>query len=94
MNEYQIVLTGHAVADLKNFSEKDREKIHSDIHLLKKTPFSSGKRIKRLKGFKPPLFRLRSGDHRIIYQIEQNSVIILRAIDRKLLDRILKRLKI
>jgi len=94
MTEFQIILTEHAVSDLKNIAEGNRNQIHDDIHFLTTTPFSFGKRIKRLKGFKPPLYRLRAGNHRIIYQIEGNDVIILRVIDRKLLIRILKRLKL
>lgn len=94
MGDFQIPLTDHAVADLKPMPEKERGRAHNAIRLLKTTPFSYGKRIKRLKGFKPPLFRLRAGDYRIIYQIEDNMVTILRIIDRRLLTRMLKRLNL
>jgi mRNA-degrading endonuclease RelE of RelBE toxin-antitoxin system len=37
---------------------------------------------------------LRSGNFRILYHIQESSVTILRVIDRKLLDRAIKRLAI
>jgi mRNA interferase RelE/StbE len=93
MGSFQVQLTEHAVDDLKNISEKLRNQIHHDIEALESAPFPAGARIKRLRGFRPPIYRLRSGDFRILYQIRENMVTILRVIERKLLDRVLKRIK-
>jgi len=90
MDEFRILLTDHAIGDLGKLPGEIRNQIHSVIHSLTSSPFSSGKRIKRLKGFKPPLFRFRSGDYRVIFQIEEKTIIVFRVIDRKLLIRIVK----
>ena len=93
MNRFRITLTEHAVADLKDISEEPMEQIHQDIKTLEAGPFPSGTYIKRLRGFRPPVYRLRSGDFRVPYRIEADTVIILRVIDRKLLERAIKRLR-
>ena len=94
MDKFHVQLTEHAIEDLGNIPEKFREKIHQDVEILKSDPFPSGSRIKRLKNFRPPVYRLRSGDYRILYQIVGKLVTILRVIDRKLLTRALKRIKL
>ena len=92
MNKFQVVLTEHAIVDLKDISRELRDQIHRDLRNLESAPFSSGIYIKRLKGFRPPVYRLRSGNFRILYHIQESSVTILRVIDRKLLDRAIKKL--
>jgi mRNA-degrading endonuclease RelE of RelBE toxin-antitoxin system len=94
MNKFNVVLTEHAVADLKGITKDLRQKIHQDLMVLERNPFPSGNFIKRLKGFRPPVFRMPSGDYRIMYHIEGEVVTVLRLIDRKELDRVIKRLKI
>jgi mRNA interferase RelE/StbE len=94
MNRFQVNLTEHAIADLKDISKQLREQIHRDLKILESSPFPSGTYMKRLRGFKPPVYRLRSGNFRIVYRIQGNVVMILRVIDRKLLERVIKRLKI
>jgi len=93
MTKFQINLTEHATDDLKNISKEVRGKIHQDLRTLESAPFPSGTHVKRLRGFRPPVYRLRSGDFRVLYHIQGNTVTILRVIDRKLLERLLRRLK-
>jgi mRNA interferase RelE/StbE len=93
MNKFQVNLTEHATVDLKDTSKEFRDKIHQDLKTLESAPFPSGTYIKRLRGFRPPVYRLRSGNFRVLYHIQENNVTILRVIDRKLLERVLKRLK-
>jgi len=94
MNKFQVTLTEHAIVDLKDISRELRDQIHRDLRNLESAPFPFGTYIKRLKGFRPPVYRLRSGNFRILYHIQESSVTILRVIDRKLLDRAIKRLAI
>jgi len=82
MDRFYVQLTEHAVDDLEDIPEKFRDKIHQELEALESAPFPSGTRIKRLKSFRPPVYRLRSGDYRVLYQIEGNLVSILRVIDR------------
>jgi len=93
MNKFQVNLTEHATDDLKDISKEVRGKIHPDLRTLESAPFPSGTHVKRLRGFRPPVYRLRSGDFRVLYHIQGNTVTILRVIDRKLLERLLRRLK-
>ena len=93
MNKFQLNLTEHAADDLKDISKELRDRIHQDLKALKSAPFPSETHIKRLRGFRPPVYRLRSGGFRVLYHIQGNTVTILRAIDRKLLERVLKRLR-
>ncbi|GAB4418084.1 MAG: hypothetical protein OHK0032_14090 [Thermodesulfovibrionales bacterium] len=63
------------------------------LKILEVSPLPSGKAlIKKLKGFSPPLYRLRTGDFRVLYRITGNKVAVLRVIDRKELERELKRM--
>ena len=93
MNKFIVNLTEHAINDLIDIPKELRARIHQDIKTLESGPFPSGPHIKRLRGFRPPVYRLRSGDFRILYHLRQNTVMILRVIDRKLLERVLRRLK-
>ena len=93
MNRFQVNLTEHATNDLKDISKEFRDKIHQDLKVLESAPLPSRTHIKRLRGFRPPVYRLRSGGFRVLYHIQGNTVTILRVIDRKLLERVLKRVK-
>jgi len=94
MAKFHVALTEHAILELKDISRELRDQIHRDLRNLKSAPFPSGTYIKRLKGFRPPVYRLRSGNFRILYHIQESGVTILRVIDRKLLDRAIKKLAI
>jgi len=94
MNKFQVTLTEHAIVDLKDISKELRDQIHQDLRDLESGPFPSGSHIKRLRGFRPPVYRLRSGNFRILYHIQENKVMILPVVDRKLLERAIGKLKI
>ena len=93
MDNFQVVLTEHAITDLSDIPKELRDQFHPDLKALESSPHPSPPKIKRLKGFRPPLYRLRSGDYRVLYRIEGNMVSILRIIDRKLLERVIKRFR-
>lgn len=68
-------------------------KITGKLTMLETAPLPAGKnRIKKLKGFTPPLYRLRVGDFRVLYRIMEKDVILLTAVDRKEMDKELKKL--
>jgi len=94
MSRFQVVLTEHAITDLEEVSQEIREQIQRDLKTLQTSPLPSGTQIKRLKGFRPPIYRLRSGDFRVLYRIREGKVTVLRVIDRKLLERVIKRLNL
>lgn len=94
MDMFNVHITRAAVDDLDGIPEELRRQIISDIKFLSTSHFPSGSNIKKLKGFKPPLYRLRSGGYRVLYRIQSNNVMIMRVINRRDLERIIKRIKL
>ena len=94
MKKFDIQLTFSAAADLDCLPEDYRIRIIALIKNFSSDPFTPGANIKKLKGFRPPLYRVRSGDYRILYRIQEKTITIMRVIDRKDLDRIIKGLKL
>jgi mRNA-degrading endonuclease RelE of RelBE toxin-antitoxin system len=90
----KIQLTSSAVDDLDCIPGIAKRKIIASIQKISRDPFSPSPNIKKLKGFKPPIYRIRSGDFRVLYRVYDKTIIILRVIDRKDLERIIKRLKL
>jgi mRNA interferase RelE/StbE len=72
MNRYTVVLTKTAEKELHNLPKKVIGKIVTELKGLEENPRPHG--CKKLKGFKN-LWRIRVGDYRIIYAIE--DVILL-----------------
>jgi mRNA interferase RelE/StbE len=90
---FSVQLTASAEADLSQIPVEIRKDILSDVRRLSSAPFPPENQTKKLKGFKPPLYRLRTGDYRVIYRVGAGTVFIMRVINRKELERIIKRLK-
>jgi len=94
LKKFGIQLTYSCVEDLDCLPEDRQTKIVALIKKISFNPFASETSIKKLKGFKTPLYRIRSGDFRILYRLQEKTVIIMRVIDRKDLDRVIKGLKL
>jgi len=92
--KFEIQLAVSTVDDLDCIPEISKKKIIASIQRLSTNPFSPHPHIKKLKGFKPPIYRIRSGDFRALYRVQDKTIIILRVIDRKDLERIIKRLNL
>jgi mRNA interferase RelE/StbE len=80
---FTVFLTDRAKSDLRKLSEKIHRQIIEDIKSLQADPFPKGKHIKKLRGFKEELFRLRSGDYRVIFQRQSSSIYIVRVLAKK-----------
>lgn len=87
-----IQITRAAARDLDHLGAAAREQTVRDIQTLEDEPIGRPPRIKRVKGFAFPLYRLRSGDYRIIYRIDAELVTVMRVVDRKDPERALRRL--
>jgi len=94
LDKFDIQLTYSAVDDLGCIPELPKKKIIASIKKLSSNPFAPSPNIKKLKGFKPPIYRIRSGDFRVLYRVHDKTIIIMRAMDRKDLERILKKLNL
>lgn len=93
--KFKVVYSAAAQADLERLDPDDAIQVVTDAAAhLSESPLPIGKtRLKRLSGFTPPLYRLRSGDFRAYYRIHGTEVVILRVTDRKDAEKLLKRLR-
>jgi mRNA-degrading endonuclease RelE of RelBE toxin-antitoxin system len=87
-----VVLTDRAIADLDGLALKARLQIAQDVASLARDPLPPRSTVKKLKGYRPPLYRLRAGDYRVLYRVAQGTVTVIRVIARRDLDRSLETL--
>ena len=76
----KIVIRSSAKKDLKSISEPFKTKIEKKILELKKFPNLTN--IKKLTNFEPA-YRYRIGDYRVLFDIEDDNLIIGRVLHRK-----------
>jgi len=76
----KIRLRKSAIKDLKKITHKEKETIHKHIVELQNFPHISN--IKKLTKFEPA-YRLRVGNYRILFDIEDDIVIIGRILHRR-----------
>ncbi len=76
---YSIKWEERALKELENFEKSISMRIFKKVDGLKDNLNSSD--IKRLKG--SDKFRLRVGDYRVIFSVENNSIIVWKAGHRK-----------
>ncbi len=93
MSPFAVQLTRVAVRDLDRLPSSDRDQVGPALRALEKNPVGSPPRIKRLKGFSFLLYRLRSGEYRVLYRVDEALVTVMRVINRKDLERTLRRLR-
>lgn len=90
MAERPIELSPRALRDLQKLSGHDAGKILDNLEVLRDTPWPGPPKVKKLRGHER--YRLRTGDYRSIFEIREGKVVILRIVDRKELERILRTL--
>ena len=76
---YRIVLSPIAVEDLRILSAFERASVRDALerHLRHEPTRTSRSRIKRLRGFRKPQYRLRIGDLRVFYDVFDDRVEVL-----------------
>ena len=92
---FSVIFSLAAQREIEKLEIEDAIQLTKAIkNYLEQSPLPFGKsRIKRLTGFDPPLYRLRSGDFRAYYRIVSNDVVILAITHRKDSERYLRNLK-
>ncbi len=90
----KVVFSPAAVRDVEGIDDADAIPLVRDIlAYLETRPIPIGKaRIKKLSGYGPALYRLRSGEFRAYYRIRGGEVVILAVTRRKDSDKRLKRI--
>ena len=79
---YQVFLSEKAQRDLDGLSDRITNQILSDCARLADDPIPDGKRIKKLRGFKDVLYRLRAGDYRVVFQRSGIRIDIVRVLSK------------
>lgn len=98
MNPFEIELSTRARKDLNRLSNDDCRTVAGALQKLSLSPFPKKKFIKKIKGTKHPIYRMRvdarSGSYRVFYIIAASStVVVLRVVSKKEADRVIKMLK-
>jgi len=88
-----VVLSPAAARDLDALDVQRRSQVVRDLEAFAQAPQWEPPAVKRLKGYLPPLHRLRSGDFRVLFRLERSEMRVYRVIDRKNLERALKRIR-
>ena len=91
---FHIEFDDAAKRDLKKLQSEIIRTVLQEIQTrLTTEPYREFKtRIKKLSGFIPPLYRLRTGDYRTYYRIIEKRVVILAVLHKKDSDRWLRRM--
>jgi mRNA interferase RelE/StbE len=72
---YAIEITRPALRQMKKLDPRIRERLSRRIDQLAEEPLPPG--AVQLKATSPPLYRVREGDYRIVYRIEQERLTVL-----------------
>ena len=87
MAAYEIILKRSAIADMDGLRKYDATRIADAMerHLQHEPTRESKSRIKRLRGISNPDYRLRVGDYRVFYSVDQDAcqVGVLRVINKE-----------
>ena len=76
----RVVFTDHARADIRAIPQPIAIQI---LHTLSRFLESEEGNVKRLQGVEPPLYRLRTQDHRVIFRDFGDHIEVTRVRDRK-----------
>ncbi len=95
VKKLRVVLAGSAERDLRKLEPALALELCRDmVFYLEAGPLPIGKpRIKKLAGFSPPLYRLRSGDFRAYYRIREGEVVVLAIRNKKDSEKFLRRIE-
>jgi mRNA interferase RelE/StbE len=62
-----------ALKDLQKIPSRQQKRLLQAITILSKDPYRKNNKIKRLSGSLSDYYRLRIGDYRVLYLLEQDS---------------------
>ena len=81
---YEIVLSPEAAQTYKELGARQKADVRETIetHLRHEPMKISKSRIKRLRGFSRPQYRLRIGDLRVYYDVSSSTVEVLAIVEK------------
>ena len=84
MSAYSVEFAPAAARDLKRLDPAVRLQLLRASAVLEDAPYpGASTRIKILVGISPRHYRLRVGDYRIVYRIEDSRIIVVRVAHRR-----------
>ncbi len=89
---WPVRLAASAQGDLDSLPSAQRAGLVTRLRGLEAEPIPLGKKLKRLRGLKHPVWRLRHGDFRVLYRVEDGQVLVVRVVNRRDLERAAERL--
>ena len=90
--EFEVRLLKKAEKELGNLPLNRQVEILREIKTLKVSPFPNGRRIRKIRALREPIYRLKVKDYRVLFAFSESTVTVLEIIHRKDLEKILKRL--
>ena len=88
MAQRLVELAPRALRDLRKLPPAARKQILKDFSILETESWPGPPKIKKLRGYE--LYRLRTETYRSIFEDRGQTLVILRVIDRKDLERLLR----
>lgn len=77
---YQVIYTKSAARDIKKLDRIVKKKIKKSIEAYSKNPFSY---TRKLLNPRIGTYRWRVGNHRIVFDLDRDNIVILRARHRR-----------
>lgn len=74
-SEYKILFSSSAEKSLVKMEKNTAKRILDSLEKLRTNPFEHP-HIKKMKGIEDPIYRLRVGDYRVIYEMKNDELII------------------
>lgn len=92
---FKIIFSRSAQREVESLEADSAIQLVKDIKTyLETSPLPFWKtRIKKMVGYNPPLYRLRSGDFRAYYRIISQDIVILAVTHKKDSEKILKKIR-
>ncbi len=80
MTSYNVLLSTTASKEFKALQKIEQERIRAKLNELGEDLYNNSNRLdtKKLSGFNRTYFRLRVGNYRVIYYIEEETVKVVR----------------
>jgi len=74
---YELYISPSALKELKKLDSNEKESIKTKLKLLALDPFNTSIDITQIKGKHQPIYyRIKSGDYRAIYHIEEKGIYV------------------
>ncbi|MCK5291080.1 MAG: type II toxin-antitoxin system RelE/ParE family toxin [Thermoplasmata archaeon] len=84
MTKYEVLVSQTARKQLRILEEGTRERVKKGLIEIRDDPTHSRPKaeVNRLKGPRRDYFRLRVGDYRVVYTIEESEILVVRIFHR------------